>query len=872
MRITDRSPLSSASSVERGNTRQTSHKFHMACGSSARRVFAFILFAALLGALSPFFSHLSDPNPVAAQQPPTQIVLSANTSVREDAGSVNVTATLNRPALAGGVTVTLRGVGQATHGTNPDLGADFTMPPPFKIPAGQKTATASITILDDLADEPNEYFTVDAVTDVAGIRTTVYASITILDNDAPSTTILDPKTLWSATLNVSSTNRRTGEIANASGAFTYEGGTYTVAHVYNPGSIPGVNAITGGLQVTIVPAPPSSFDTSNLTFVSGSTKFPIAKADKYERLRNDYSGETRYIISWGKIINARYLWKGGQAVALSLIDDYIYTIQDTSAAEGENAQATIYLPDQAPQGGLRFSVTPSYVTATTTDVGAIPETLLVPAGLKSATLSIPMLRDSEEEDDESFTLTIAPTGSNVSRWKPAESGADTATVTITDTTEQVSFHSGTAFDAPEATSTAIWLFRSGPTDRPLTVQVNLQAGTADADDYTADSANQTVTFFDPPYAAYGLFTFEPTDDMIDEDDETVTASIVTPAGYSAGPNATITILDDDTATETLRFKKTSIEAAEGEDSRIRITRSGDTSRAIEVTLTYTDGSATSPDDYKSADRVVSFPSGKRFRDIRLPIVNDNVDEDDETFTVSLASDAEGYIVGPDATVTIKDDDTAGVSLSETAVSVKETGKKTYEIRLDSKPTADVMITATSGDPEKATVRSEATTTLSFTPENWKKRQKITIRAKPVGDGTVSVTHVATSTDPKYHNVTIAPVSVTIEALETPGVVTNLRVSAVRDNSVTVTWDPPAVGEELQRYTAWLEPQGEAKGRVSGEFKRPYHPKRSVVFEDLRPGVTYKVHVWVRNGKPGPEGMSEPVTSEAFTVPEAPPRE
>lgn len=78
---------------------------------------------------------------------------------------------------------------------------------------------------------------------------------------------------------------------------------------------------------------------------------------------------------------------------------------------------------------------------------------------------------------------------------------------------------------------------------------------------------------------------------------------------------------------------------------------------------------------------------------------------------------------------------------------------------------------------KKTSVEAATTTLTFTPENWKKRQKIAIRARLVGDDTVSVTHVATSADPKYDNVAIAPVSVTIEALETPGAVTNLQVSA-----------------------------------------------------------------------------------------------
>ena len=393
----------------------------------------------------------------------------------------------------------------------------------------------------------------------------------------------------------------------------------------------------------------------------------------------------------------------------------------------------------------------------------------------------------------------------------------------------------------------------------------------------------------PPGGNSATFSIPIAADDAEEGDETFTVSVSTDtpgwkpesalvSALRESATTTVTIKNvtrvvapaqQQSAVKTLRFKKTSVEAVEGGNSKIRITRSGDTSSAVEVTLSYADGSATSPGDYNANAHTVSIPSGKRSKDIRLPIVNDSMDEDDETFTVSLASDAEGYTVGGSATVTIKDDDTAAVNLSKTAVNLNETGKKAYKISLASQPTADVTITATSGDPQKATLNKAATTTLTFTPENWNKGRKVTVRAKLVGDDTVSVTHIATSTDPKYHNVAIAPVSVTIVALETPGPVTNLQVSAVQDNSVTVTWDAPTVGELLQRYTAWLEPQGEAQGKASGEFKRPYHPKRSVVFRDLRPGVTYKVHVWVRNSKPGPEGKSERVTSDPFTAPEDP---
>ena len=427
----------------------------------------------------------------------------------------------------------------------------------------------------------------------------------------------------------------------------------------------------------------------------------------------------------------------------------------------------------------------------------------------------------------------------------------------------------------------------------VTVSYGSGDGAADASDLGTLPASATVA----SGSSTATLSIPIAADAAEEEDETFTVSVTTetpgwmPQG--ADPNAqrvpataTVTIKNvaepepqeltpqetiapaqkSTATTETLKFKKTSVEAVEGENRQIRITRSGDTSSAVTLTLSYADGSATSPGDYNSDERSITIPSGKRYRDIRLRIVNDSVDEGDETFTMSLSTDAEGYTVGGSATVTIKDDDTAAVDLSKTAINVKETGKKAYQVSLATKPSADVTITATSGDPEKATLNKQATATLTFTPENWNKKRKITVRAKLVGDVTVSVTHAATSTDPKYNSIVIAPVSVTIEALDTPGPITNLQVSAVQDNSVTVTWDPPTNGEQLQRYSVKLEPQGEAKGKISAKFERPYHPKRRVVFTDLQPGVTYKVHVWVRNARSGPEGKSQPVASPAFSVP------
>ena len=74
----------------------------------------------------------------------------------------------------------------------------------------------------------------------------------------------------------------------------------------------------------------------------------------------------------------------------------------------------------------------------------------------------------------------------------------------------------------------------------------------------------------------------------------------------------------------------------------------------------------------------------------------------------------------------------------------------------------------------------------------------------------------------------------------PGPVTALELTATAD-SVTVSWQPPEVGEAPTRYIVHLRPEGGKTG--SGKTKNPKAKKTQVVFKKLKPGVTY--NVWVR---------------------------
>jgi hypothetical protein len=122
------------------------------------------------------------------------------------------------------------------------------------------------------------------------------------------------------------------------------------------------------------------------------------------------------------------------------------------------------------------------------------------------------------------------------------------------------------------------------------------------------------------------------------------------------------------------------------------------------------------------------------------------------------------------TVTIlPDDDTAGVDISKSSISVMEGGAiDAYAVLLTSKPLANVNIAINA----PADVSLSATS-LVFTPDNWQNPQTIIVAAvddnEVEGAEVLSITHTVTSTDPLYNNLVIPALSVTIVDNDTASV-------------------------------------------------------------------------------------------------------
>jgi hypothetical protein len=114
------------------------------------------------------------------------------------------------------------------------------------------------------------------------------------------------------------------------------------------------------------------------------------------------------------------------------------------------------------------------------------------------------------------------------------------------------------------------------------------------------------------------------------------------------------------------------------------------------------------------------------------------------------------------TLTITDDDTAGVSLSKSALTVSEIGSNSYTIALTSQPTATVTIDVSSSDTGEATVEPAS---LTFTAGDWDTPQTVTVTGVDDTDidgiQTVTITHQASSTDSAYDTLDAKEVTVTV---------------------------------------------------------------------------------------------------------------
>ena len=109
-------------------------------------------------------------------------------------------------------------------------------------------------------------------------------------------------------------------------------------------------------------------------------------------------------------------------------------------------------------------------------------------------------------------------------------------------------------------------------------------------------------------------------------------------------------------------------AESGGTATITVNRTGVIIGTVSATVTPSNRTATSPGDYDATPLTVTLAENQTTATVNVPIVNDALDEADETVTVTLSGPTGGATLGTQtiATLTIQDDDVATPTPTPTA--------------------------------------------------------------------------------------------------------------------------------------------------------------------------------------------------------------
>ena len=275
----------------------------------------------------------------------------------------------------------------------------------------------------------------------------------------------------------------------------------------------------------------------------------------------------------------------------------------------------------------------------------------------------------------------------------------------------------------------------------------------------------------------------------------------------AAESVAVTVNDDDgTPVVTLKLTPATIaESGDGNSTTVTATLSGASSQAVTLTVAASAVSPAAAGDFTLSGTTLTIAAGatESTGTVTITAVDNDVDAANKTVTVSATATGGNGVANPaDATLTITDDDTRGVTVTGGTLTMDEADKAgtqdtredqaSYTVVLDSEPTDDVRIDITA--PDMVTL---SPTSLTFTPANWNVAQTVTATAvndaidNAGNERTGNITHAVVEGDSDYAGVAAERVAVTVNDDDgTPVVTLELDPASIAEsgdgNSTTVT--------------------------------------------------------------------------------------
>ena len=397
------------------------------------------------------------------------------------------------------------------------------------------------------------------------------------------------------------------------------------------------------------------------------------------------------------------------------------TITNPTVTEGSDPFAVFTISLSGPSTtATTFSLTTNNGTATGggTDFGPALEvstdggttwtastTATIAAGATSVLVRTAINNDTLDENVESFTLTATRTAGTTTNTTVT----GTATINDNDPPPAIAINDVTVDEgAGTATFTVSLNTASG---LPVSVNYSMANGTAGAADFTAGSG--TLNF------AAGVTTqtivVPILEDTLDELNETFTVNLASPTNATIADSQGIgTILDND-APPSLTINDVTVNENAG-TATFTVTLSAVSSLPVSVAFSTSNGTATSGADYTAATGTLNFAAGVTTQTITVPILEDTLNEVNETFNVSLANPTNATIARGSGLGTIIDNDAQPTMSINDVTRNEAAGSITFTVSLSapSGQAVSVGYAATSGTATSGVDFTAGTNPLSGT--------------------------------------------------------------------------------------------------------------------------------------------------------------
>jgi fibro-slime domain-containing protein/uncharacterized repeat protein (TIGR01451 family) len=592
---------------------------------------------------NPVLAALADAEAIVTitddDEPP--FVTVGSLTVAENAETATVPVTLS--ALSG---LEVRVTYTTVDGTA-KAGADYTAAANTLVfPAGTTTLNVPVTVLNDSLDENDETFSV-ALSNPVNATVGGAGTVTITDDDqTPAVSVSD----------VTVTEGDSGSV--------------TAELTVSLAAVSGLDATVSFATADGTAQAGSDYQSANgtVTIPAGSTTTKVSVQVLGDTL--DELGEAFKVV----LSNPVNTTLGDAEGLVTITDDDeppSITVGSLTVGEG-NDTATVPVTLSAPSG---LEVKVDYSTADATakagaDYTAASGTLVFPAGTTSLNVPVTVLNDSLDENDETFSVAL-------SHPVNATTGlAGTVTITDDDEAPAVSISDVTVTEGDSGSVTAeltVSLAQVSGLDASVsfaTADVTAQAGS----DYQAASGTVTI----PAGSQTAKISVQILGDTLDELDETFKVALSNPVHTTLGdPEGLVTITDDD---EPPSITVGSLTVGESSSTAtVPVTLSAPSGLEVKVDYATVDATAKAGADYTAASGTLVFPAGTTSLTIPVTVLNDALDENDETFSIALANPVNAT-AGTAGTVTITDDDQApAVSISDVSVTEGDSGTVTAEL-------------------------------------------------------------------------------------------------------------------------------------------------------------------------------------------------